>query len=268
MNFMRKISVSFIVSTMNRSDISFIDKIFSEININDFKHEIIVVNQSKAKRIKTNNDNIIVINTSETGLSKSRNLGLVSAKNDIIQFLDDDVIIKKTSLKAYEYLIKSDLSILTGIILNYTNLPVKKYRSNLFSHNFFSIMKVSAMECIFKREVFSKGIKFNEDFGLGSKKHQTGEENIILSDCLKSNFIIKFIPIPMLLHNDVDRDKNKYFNIDIMKANGAVFSNIYGKFLSIIISFFWLLKKIIFTNYDNKLFFKSYSLMINGILKR
>lgn len=266
---MQKMTVSFIISTMNKSDITFINEIFSEINLNDFKYEIIVVNQSKTENLNSNNVNVNVINTRDTGLSKSRNIGLLIAKYDIIHFLDDDVIIKKNAFSAYEYLFESNLSILTGIMLNPYNLPVKKYKSNMFFHNFFSIMKVSAMECIFKREVFLGGVKYNENFGLGSNKYETGEENIILSDCLKSNLKIGFNPIPMIIHDDLNRDQNKYFNIDIMKANGAVFSNIYGKILSIIISFFWLLKKIIFQKKNsNKLFFKSYIFMINGILAK
>ena len=264
---MQGVSVSYIVSTMDRSDLHFIDEIFSDVIFDEIEYEIIVVNQSKQYSIPGSFPKITIVNTQDTGLSKSRNLGLRYASFEIVHFLDDDVKVDSRVQTVYHYLLKSEASVVTGIMLNHAFQESKDYKKNFFSHNYFSIMRVSSMECLFKKEVFSKGIRFREDFGLGSKRYQTGEENILLSDCLKLDFKVEFVPLPTVIHDDSLRDNARYVSLDMMEANGAVFSKIYGKLLSIIISFIWLGRKLIVPKSKFSLFIKSYCSMIKGIIK-
>ena len=82
--------IEFIVSTMNRTDLSFIDKMF--VNIDVAKVRILAVNQCTTIPVPINNlsdrQNIRVISIDQKGLSRSRNVALENATGELCVLAD------------------------------------------------------------------------------------------------------------------------------------------------------------------------------------
>ena len=75
----KKPDIEFLISTMNRSDFRFLDKIFLHFDLNEI--HILIINQTtKDNILKSKKDNIRVFNVYEKGLSRSRNLAIKQAK--------------------------------------------------------------------------------------------------------------------------------------------------------------------------------------------
>lgn len=86
----------------------------------DFEHEIIMVNDGstdssleKAKKIASQNSNIIVISQQNKGLGGARNTGITNASGEYLLFLDaDDVIAEDSIQKLTKIAITNQLDIL------------------------------------------------------------------------------------------------------------------------------------------------------------
>ena len=79
-----------LIATMNRTSLSFIEKMFPHNKLENLS--LLIINQTKlGHECVSNFENIRVINTYETGLSKSRNLAIKNAIGDICLIADDDV---------------------------------------------------------------------------------------------------------------------------------------------------------------------------------
>lgn len=86
-----KSDISILISTMNRSDFSFLSAMFPHHEWRDLN--LVIVNQTKkGKELKSNLENIIVVNSYEIGLSKSRNLALKNSRTTYGVIADDDVV--------------------------------------------------------------------------------------------------------------------------------------------------------------------------------
>ena len=78
-----------LMSTMNKTSLSFLEPIFPNHNLEDLN--ILVVNQTQVgKELNSDLENIRVFNSYEKGLSKSRNLAIQNALGEICLIADDD----------------------------------------------------------------------------------------------------------------------------------------------------------------------------------
>ena len=83
-----------LLSTMNRSNLSFLKKMFPKGDYKD--HQILIINQTtENNQLHSKLNNIRVINSFEKGVSKSRNLAIKNAKGNICLIADDDVEYEK-----------------------------------------------------------------------------------------------------------------------------------------------------------------------------
>lgn len=221
----------------------------------------VIINQILEKKLNPS-DNIVnehEFNFFEKGLSKSRNRGLDLTKNfEICCVADNDILY----VEDYESVINNyfniykDADVLTfGHILN-GKLKINK--NKIFKHNLLSIMKVSSIEIVFKRDsIVEKNIKFDERFGLGSF-YSAGEENIFLSDCLKNKLNVYSINVPISIHPDLG--VGSVLNEKYFFTRGAVFYRIYS-FFSLFIGLIFVFRK----SYNIKDFFKYYLCFLKGI---
>jgi len=231
-----------LISTMNRKDISFLDPIFVNNDINNF--EILIINQTDSKSIlKSRAKNIRVINSFEFGLSKSRNLAIKNAVGDICLIADDDV----EYVKGFDKVIKE-------AFLEMSNASIIKFKIDTFCGENYKVYPenskklvkkkdlfgVSSIEMAFKRlDILKNDVLFNTFFGLGSD-FPSGEEYLFLKEVLSKGLIINFknkaIVKHSLEHSVSNLGSNKY-----IKTLAAIYYIDYKN-----LSYLFLLKLILF----------------------
>ena len=206
-----------LISTMDRRDNSFLDKMFSNNNINDFN--ILIINQTTQSDIlKSDLKNIRVINSFERGLSKSRNLAIKNAIGDICLFADDDVVYKhgfdKEILSTFKNIQNAD--VITFKMQDNTGKLFKEY-PNVDWHNKKTLITVNSVVIAFvRRKIVNLGITFNSCFGLGAV-FPTGDEYVFLRDVLSTKSKIYFEKTVILTH--------KYFSSGrVMGSDKMVFA--------------------------------------------
>lgn len=228
--------IEILMSTMNRQNIN--DLKLEEKNIYD---NCLIINQITQDGLKIVNQeikdkNIRMLSFKEKGLAKSRNRALENSKGDICLIADDDILYKKdyeeTILTAFSELSNSQI-----ITFNYErfNLGIKrKFTPRIFNHSLMSIRKVCSIEIAFDRkEILEKGIKFDEEFGLGST-YNSGEERIFLSDSIKNSLRVSYFPKVINLHPDIASGTK--LTLESLESKGPLFYRLFGFF-----SYFYLI---------------------------
>ncbi|PWH81807.1 glycosyl transferase family 2 [Algibacter marinivivus] len=188
------ITFEVLISTMDRTSLSFVEKMFPNNKLENLN--LLIINQTKkGNECISKFDNIKVINSYEMGLSKSRNLALENATGDICFIADDDVeyvegfqdIVKE----AYQRI--SNASVILFKIGTFTGENYKLYpkkSKQLITRN--NVKPASSIEMTFKRaHIVDHGIAFNTLFGLGGY-FTSGEEYLFLKDVLKQNLNVYF----------------------------------------------------------------------------
>ncbi|WP_281725747.1 glycosyltransferase [Lachnoclostridium phocaeense] len=224
--------VEVLVSTMNQKNYDLLDK----MNINS---DAVVVNQCDCDNkllIKKDLFNILWINTTERGLSRSRNMAINNAKGDICIIADDDEIF----IDNYAEVVKSaferepQYSILRfcieGIEKEFKRYPTRSYRIG-----FINSMKTSSVELAFKRtDIYMNNIKFDTLIGAGTK-YPMGEENSFLIQCLKKRLRIKYIPRKIANLHIGNSSWFKNYDKNYFIGRGAAFTSMSRRYSFILI---------------------------------
>lgn len=202
------------------------------------------------KELESIRSNIKVIQRYEKGLSKSRNCALDHVKEGICLIADDDVVfiddIYEKITHAYEQ--NSDADIISFQIETPDGEPFKQYSSKSYLHTKKTLMRVASIEITFRaNKIHKSGLRFDEDFGLGST-YPTGEETIFLCDAYDKKLNILYCPIPIVAHPK--EHSNASYSIDLFKAKGAVFIRIFGLTTGCIVILLFALKK--YNDFRNK----------------
>ena len=133
------------------------------------------------------------IETTQRGLSKSRNMAIRNAQADICIFCDNDVEYEEgyeeKICNAFERHPEADLIV---FYIRRPEKPVPNYDREK-KMGYLSVLKIFSPEIAFRRSAI-RGISFHESFGAGSGKYLMGEENIFLYDCLKAKKRIVYVP--------------------------------------------------------------------------
>lgn len=236
------LKLEILISTMNKTSLSFLDAIFPHYNLNAL--HILIINQTQTgKELHSNFDNIRVINSYEIGLSKSRNLAIKNALGDICLIADDDI----EYVEDFENIILNsfqkfdDASVIQFKIDTFSGDAYKaypKHSKKLISKR--DIESSSSIEIAFKREhIISNNIEFDPHFGLGSY-FQSGEEYLFLKEVLKKRLSIYFENQFIVKHKYL-RSTNNIANNDFIKTQAVLYYKDYG-----VLSYFALFKFIIF----------------------
>lgn len=159
--------------------------------------DITVVNQcSNDGILKTCTENgyrLQIINSSNRGLSKSRNMAIRNASSDICLICDDDEILCNNYANLIESAFKKNPHAdLIAFALDYSD---KKYPKKKKKIGYLSALKISSVQIAFRRSsIIKNDISFDERLGSGTG-NGAGEEQKFLYDCLKADLNIVFLPI-------------------------------------------------------------------------
>ncbi len=173
---------------MDRSDLSFLEVIFSKPLV-AITENILIVNQSKTKKLVSDQTNIRVINDTDYGLSRSRNLAIRESKGELLWLMDDDCIIRQDAIsiiiEAFNN-ISSDLITFQTEVLESGKL-YWEYPDNNQTFTQVNENQTLSPEIVFKRNPIKNKVRYDERFGLGAQfedgenylfLHQLGQKNI------------------------------------------------------------------------------------------
>lgn len=251
----KDLALEILISTTNRTSISFLKRMFPHEDIK--KLYILIINQTvKGKELNSEFKNIRVINSFELGLSKSRNLAINNAKGDICLIADDDV----EYIKGFQKVIKSAFnrlqnpSVIKFKIETFSNKEYKTYpKKSKRLYNKKSIETISSIEIAFKRkQILSNNILFNKLFGLGSY-FPSGEEYLFLKEALSKGLVIYFENKAIVKHA-VERSTSNFASTNFIKTKAALYYHDYNNFC-----YLFLLKFIFFLYRKNLIRFKDFN---------
>lgn len=257
---MEKIEV--LIATMNQENYNFIE------NMN-LSTDAVIVNQcleNKKYSLKSQLNCYKIIESSEKGLSKSRNLAIKNSNADICLLADDDEVLEDDYelkiLNAYDK--HPDADIIAFQVQRQGNPNrYKRFRKRKSWDNYLTCMKIASVEISFRREsIVSKGIRFNENIGAG-RKFSNGEENIFLYDALKNGLKILYLPINIGYVDNSESSWFKGYTDDYFYSAGAKFYNMSKHFYPLLILQFAVRKYSIYK--DNYSLFKATKKMFDGV---
>jgi len=222
----RKLSLQVLISTMNQSDYSLLEKM-------NIQSDAIVVNQCNYNAIKEfefRGHHIKWYSINERGVGLSRNTALMRATADIVLFADDDVVYKDNYsdviIQTFE---KYPLAGLIAFNLPSENLTRKEKIVNKAKKlNLFNCLKFGAFRIAVRRNIiFEKRVYFSLLFG-GGAKYSAGEDNLFVSDCIKK--FIKCYCVPEII-GSVKHESSTWFkgyNEKYFIDKGILMYEIYG----------------------------------------
>lgn len=250
-----------LISTMHRRDINFLNKMNLQTNA-------IVVNQMgniKHSYCSLFEDHLVkIINSQETGLSRSRNRAIKEADADICIIADDDIVYCNNYEKQVELAYKQhpEADIIAFQVDRFGGQRNKKFREHPSWENQFTLFKISSVEITFKRESIEKnGIQFNENIGAGTIFFQ-GEESVFLSDAFKKGLKILYLPIKIAATDISDSTWFSGYNEKYFESKGVTFFLINKSLFSLLCLQFLIRKRKMYKGHIS--FLNAYRSMKNG----
>ncbi|WP_338350393.1 glycosyltransferase [Nonlabens tegetincola] len=230
-----------LIATMNRGDLSFLERIFSK-PISEITENIIIVNQGTVV-LDSEYSNIQVINDAQLGLSRSRNIAIQNASKPLCWILDDDVQLLPGAI---ESVIESHNTNNTAIITFKTrsddNEPYYTLGDVSKQHDRKSIRKVLSPEITFKHKEIINKLSYDERFGLGST-FEDSENYIFLKEALDKGVSLMSDPKFVVKHPKTT-SSDMVVTDRVIKARGALaaFDNRPVKLMALKYMFFLLRK--------------------------
>ena len=170
--------------------------------------EVAILSQCEEKDAVYENNGFKVYETTEVGLSRSRNFFINNLKGDYIWLIDDDVVISKGCLeKVFHYVKAASFDVFIGKI--YCSDKDDYYKNYKARKGVSGLLKVSSIEILTRRKfLLDKKVLYNNDYGVGSK-YPCGEENLFLVDLYKNGASVNFIPDVIVYHPCYEKHLNK-----------------------------------------------------------
>lgn len=226
-------NVEVLISTMNIDNEKEYNKLLKDLNIKGYS---VTINQCPGKNININNiskGKNKLYSFDDKGLSKSRNIAIDNSSSSISMIADDDMKFvdnyEQIVLEAYDKYKDADIIAFYVSSDNPNNIKPKLKEGRVDRLNSF---KIQSVQLSFKTDVIKKNkIRFDENFGAGSKFFM-GEENIFLSDCVRSKLKIYSYPVEIARLSNRESTWFKGYDEDYFKVKGACFYRIS--------KFFWL----------------------------
>ena len=196
------------------------------------------------------------------GISKNRNNCLKNSKSEICHICDDDLIYLKDFSKIIKnkYEKSKDYDLITFNAVDEKN--EKRFKIKDQKHNLLTILKVSSIGITFKRKVvLNNKIKFDENFGLGSK-WICGEENIFLKNCLDKKLKLFHCDKNIVFHKS--ESSGMIYRDELIISRIKVFKKLFGFFGAVLAVFYLTIFK--YKEYKNKYkFYKHFWLSFKGL---
>ncbi|MFC4632482.1 glycosyltransferase [Dokdonia ponticola] len=239
---MKPASVPFeiLISTMFRSDLSFLDPMFPNGEVHTYP--ILIINQTDSKRhITSLQPNVRVINTEERGLPQSRNMAIQHAIGEVCLVADDDVtyVPNLQSIILGGYITYPDAAVVT-FQLQKTNGKIFRKYPKVTRHTNHSYKTVNGVVISFKKDVLLQhNVLYNPHFGLGAI-FSGANEYVFMRNVMKAKLPAYFIPKVILTHPDVSSGQDLGSD-RLLYLRGALAYKCYG-----IWGYLWVLKYVFF----------------------
>lgn len=248
-NSFKETDVEILIATMNQNSLDFLAPMFPFLHFSNFF--LLIVNQTDQEKVLTSAySNVRVINSSERGLSKSRNLALENAIGKILVIADDDVVYQEgfitKIINAYNKF--PEAAAINFCAINSNGSLMKNYPLNSKEDlNVFDVFNTSSIEMTLNKAILDMDkIRFDENFGLGAT-FEMGEEAVFLFDLKRKNKKLVFEPEVIIKHEELTSSSKKRI-IEIYYVQGALFTRIFkSNFI------FWIMIKLYFDLKQNKL---------------
>lgn len=212
-----------LVSTMDRRSTTFLKGL-------NLSTPALVINQTThADLVYTDDTTISVINSSERGLSRSRNLAIDNASSPIIVLADDDITYTddyaETITTAHRE--NDDADIIAFIVNREGGDRTKRFSRTASRLNRLTALRVSSVEITVKLERLRRsGVRFDERFGSGST-YFMGEDIVFINDCIRSGLRVDYIPVEIATVDTSSSSWFKGFDRTYFRALGAVYRRLF-----------------------------------------
>jgi len=251
--------IEFLISTQAKGSLDFLVPIFKHFYIEEI--HILIINQTqKGNELKSEFENIRIINSYETGVAKSRNMALQNATKKIVIFTDDDVDYLPETCKiiidAHNKYSGAEV-ILFQAQMSDTELLKPYPKAVQDPITILSILNCGTIEISLKTENISTAVfKFDERFGINGI-FSLGDEPLFLMDLKRENKRIIFVNKTIVQHvslSSISKNsvQDNYF------SHGAFYRQIFPKH-----HYIWLFIKIFFDLKQKKLKLNEASKAIN-----
>lgn len=192
-------SVCVLLSCMNQNDCR---SLLQDTNV---QTSAVVVNQTDNDSVeqftfvnkKGEECNVRIINTTERGLSRSRNMAIKNATGDICLLCDDDERLEDDYCEKIQraYQIHPKESVVVFTIERRDMDSPKIYPPNEQYVNFKQLLQTSSVQITFKKDfIVDANILFDIMLGSGTG-NGAGEEIKFLMDCKKAGVKIYYVPV-------------------------------------------------------------------------
>ncbi|WP_370559865.1 glycosyltransferase [Edwardsiella tarda] len=176
--------------------------------------------------IKKRHD-IIYVPLEKRGLSLSRNTGLAISSRKYVMIMDDDVTFSFDSISELIENMERDNVDVATYYHKYADGRSTLNTRKVYDHNKINIAKPSSIDiCIKRNSLLTFNLSFDESFGLGAK-YPSGEEMILLADCLSHKLLIRRYPIEVCTHPPITSGMDFYSSLDKTIAKYAMFKRVY-----------------------------------------
>jgi GT2 family glycosyltransferase len=206
---------SLVVATKNR--VAELEELLRSLASQTYRNvEIVIVDQNEDNRLvkviaKFSKQLKILHMTSETGLSKARNVGLKEISGDIVAFPDDDCLYPSDLLSMLNQLFveNSDYDGIAGRLIEAIDLPTKEKVVAVNKKNIWQTVKSATI--FLRKEVVTTTGLFDENLGIGSPKGLgAGEETDYLLRAINSGFSIIQITAAKIIHPPIIKDYKQW----------------------------------------------------------
>lgn len=210
-----------LISTMFRSDFTFLEAMFPKVSCWDY--HILIINQTNnAHQLLSSHSNIRVINTHERGLPLSRNMAIKNAHGKICLIADDDVRYVENLLDIVisAFNKANDATIITFQMLDRHGDLYQKYRK-IRVHNRKTLNTINGVVIAFNlSKLLESEISYDPLFGLGAT-FESANEYVFMRNALAANVRCVFEEQIILSHTDVSSGQRSSDN-SIIYARAAV----------------------------------------------
>ncbi len=248
-----------------------LDVLLSAMHLKDYHYinslnitgSCVIVNQcdrTGRETVVDNGRNITYIETTERGLSKSRNMAMDHASADICIFCDNDVEYVKDyqQIILEEYEKHPEYDMIVFHVESEIN-PVPCYPSPR-SITYLTSGRIISYEISFKRDSV-KGIRMNERIGAGTR-YRMGEENAFLYECLRQGLKIYYVPRQIARLRYEPSTWYSGFNKDFFIARGASFHAMTSRYSLLLVAQYAVRKHKLYRK--NVSFFQAVRYMLEG----
>lgn len=231
-------SIQLLISTMHRTDASLLEKM-------KICSDAVVINQcdKEDRRVFTHDGHeILWIDTTERGLSKSRNMAIRNATAEVCMLADDDMEYHRDYVDTVTSAFARTGADVIGFQVRGIEKKFKDYSPRERRITYLRSMKMASVELAFRRSAFvTKGVTFDELIGAGTEL-MMGEENAVLFQCIRKGLAVFYVPAEIAdLHVGASTwftERNQKFFI----GKGAAFAAMKTPFTTLLI-WQWAIRK-------------------------